>query len=204
MMDRAPIIARQLADAGTDLERAAILLACPVAIVLHALDELRIICDVRGFRAGEAYCGDVLVALLRVRADGDWCVSEGLNAARVRLLEALREAGAIDADEGDADESDARADYDVRGLGNLLRARIYALGCGWRAAADAIGVTITDLSRICAGQSVAVHKVIAVCDWLGVDLRRFYRPPSGSVMFHGGSTETVAAPDAGARHGAGR
>jgi transcriptional regulator with XRE-family HTH domain len=68
------------------------------------------------------------------------------------------------------------ASYDYRRLGRQLRPRLEADGRGWRAIADEMGVTATDLSRIMAGQAVAAHKAIAVCDWLQADLREFYEP----------------------------
>ncbi|NMG39832.1 hypothetical protein GRZ55_11310 [Chelativorans sp. ZYF759] len=73
--------------------------------------------------------------------------------------------------------SPERADYDWRGFAILVRARLSADGSGYRALAGTIGVTFTDLSRAASGQMIAVHKVIAICDWLGVDIRRFYLPP---------------------------
>jgi hypothetical protein len=84
------------------------------------------------------------------------------------------------------------ASYDYRGLGRLLRARLEKDGRGWRVAAADIGVSASDLSRICNGQPVSAPKVIAVCDWLELSFRAFYEPPDrpGAVMFHGKSTET--------------
>ncbi|HEV2504419.1 MAG TPA: hypothetical protein VGV39_15175 [Mesorhizobium sp.] len=86
-----------------------------------------------------------------------------------------------------------RAAYQYLELGRHLRARLEADGRGWRVCADEIGVTATDLSRICNGQHVAAHKVIAVCDWLKLSFRAFYVAPdraAGEAMFHGKSTET--------------
>lgn len=68
------------------------------------------------------------------------------------------------------------ADYDYRALGRRLRPRLDADPRGWRDIAAEIGVTSPDLSRICAGQAVSAAKVYAVCDWLGVHDRQFYRP----------------------------
>jgi len=88
------------------------------------------------------------------------------------------------------------ASYDYRGLGRLLRARLEKDGRGWRMAAAGIGVSASDLSRICNGQPVSAPKVIAVCDWLGLAVRAFYESadrPGGRAaekMFHGKSTET--------------
>lgn len=72
--------------------------------------------------------------------------------------------------------ADRLASYDYRGLGKMLRPKLEADGRGWRVCAAEIGVTASDLSRIMADQAVAAHKVIAVCDWLGVSFRGFYRP----------------------------
>lgn len=87
------------------------------------------------------------------------------------------------------------ARYDYRGLGRVLRARLEEDGRGWRVCADEIGVSATDLSSICNGQSVSAPKVIAVCDWLRVSFRAFYEPPGRAgeaEKFHGKSTETGA------------
>lgn len=84
------------------------------------------------------------------------------------------------------------ATYDYLALGRLLRPRLVADGRGWRALAAEIGVTSPDLSRICAGQTVGSQKVYAVCDWLGIDDRRYYLPPAAPSVFHGERTETVA------------
>ncbi|MCO6386369.1 hypothetical protein [Aliihoeflea sp. 40Bstr573] len=70
-----------------------------------------------------------------------------------------------------------RASYDYRGLGLILRDRLSADGRGWRVCAAEIGVTASDLSRLSSGQHVSAAKVIAVCDWLAVSFRAFYRPP---------------------------
>jgi len=96
-----------------------------------------------------------------------------------------------------------RAAYDYLGLAAVLRPRLVADGRGWRACADEIGCTSPDLSRICAGQAVSAEKVIAVCDWLNVSFRGFYRPPRPAGdgpaereavrVSHGKSTETGAA-----------
>lgn len=92
------------------------------------------------------------------------------------------------------------ASYDYRELGKLLRARLEKDGRGWRVCAAEIGVSASDLSRICNGQSVSAPKVIAVCDWLSLSFRALYDPPPQSVtarglarLFHGESTETGSA-----------
>jgi hypothetical protein len=68
------------------------------------------------------------------------------------------------------------ATYDYAALGRLLRPRLEKDGRGWRACAEEIGVTASDLSRIVAGQAVAYPKVKAVGAWLGIDPDRFYAP----------------------------
>ncbi|RUV44622.1 MULTISPECIES: hypothetical protein [unclassified Mesorhizobium] len=90
------------------------------------------------------------------------------------------------------------AAYDYRELGKLLRAKLEEDGRGWRACAGHIGVSASDLSRICNGQSVSAPKVIAVCDWLKLSFRAFYLPPphDTGAMFHGTSTETGSTCDA--------
>lgn len=88
-----------------------------------------------------------------------------------------------------------RADYKYLELGRQLRPRLKTDGRGWRVCADEIGVTASDLSRICNGQPVAAHKIIAVCDWLKLSFRAFYVAPdrqAGAAVFHGKSTETGA------------
>ena len=99
------------------------------------------------------------------------------------------------------------ASYDYRGLGRILRDQPTGDGRGWRACAAEIGVCASDLSRICNGQPVSAPKVIAVCDWLQLSFRGFYEPPDTGAgadreretpkMFHGKSTETEGACDAG-------
>src|SRR4051812_37953798 len=94
------------------------------------------------------------------------------------------------------------AAYDYRELGKRLRSRLEEDGRGWRVCASDIGVSASDLSRICNGQSVSAPKVIAVCDWLHLSFRAFYEPPSQPLrkreaarLFHGESTETGALGD---------
>lgn len=97
------------------------------------------------------------------------------------------------------------AAYDTATLGRKLRPMLEYDGRGWRALADEIGVTSPDLSRVMAGQDISAAKVFAICDWAGLDARKFYRPPLGAPrarrrprpalkggrVFHGKSTETV-------------
>lgn len=71
-------------------------------------------------------------------------------------------------------------EYDTKGLGLLLRPALEWDGRGWRAIAAEIGVTAPDLSRIMAGQDIAAQKIFAICDWLRIDPRRFYRPLRGT------------------------
>jgi hypothetical protein len=100
-----------------------------------------------------------------------------------------------------------RASYDMAALARRLRPMLEFDGRGWAALAAEIGVTAPDLSRVMAGQDIAVHKVFEICDWAGLDARKFYRPPAGAPpprkrprrvfkpaparpVFHGNSTET--------------
>lgn len=101
----------------------------------------------------------------------------------------------------------ARAAYDMAALARRLRPMLEFDGRGWAAISAEIGVTSPDLSRVMAGQDIAVHKVFAICDWAGLDPRKFYRPARGAPpprkrprpcsrparaqrLFHGKSTET--------------
>lgn len=102
------------------------------------------------------------------------------------------------------------AAYDTAALGRRLRPMLEFDGRGWRALAAEIGVTSPDLSRVMGGQPIAAQKVFAICDWAGLDHRKFYRPAAGAPpprkhprpcfkptpppkVFHGESTETVRA-----------
>jgi len=101
------------------------------------------------------------------------------------------------------------AAYDMAGLARRLRPMLEFDGRGWAALAVEIGVTSPDLSRVMAGQDIAAHKIFAICDWAGLDPRKFYRPRSGAPtprkrprpiskptrgpVFHGKSTETKGA-----------
>lgn len=73
----------------------------------------------------------------------------------------------------------ALVSYDTRGLAHLLRPALEWDGRGWATIAAEIGVTSPDLSRIMAGQDISAGKVFAICDWLRIDPRRFYRPLRG-------------------------
>lgn len=95
-----------------------------------------------------------------------------------------------------------RADYDWRAFATLVRQRLANDGRGYRALSDEIGVTFTDLSRAAAGQMIAVHKVIAICDWMSVAVRSFYLKPMKSDCCSGSNVKHAATPatgDAGAR-----
>ena len=72
---------------------------------------------------------------------------------------------------------DDRADFDYRGYGKVVRALLEADGRGWRVNAAEIGVTAADLSRLCAGQPLAYHKIVAIAAWSRVDAAAFYEPP---------------------------
>lgn len=131
--------------------------------------------------------------------------------AMARLRKALEKRMRMDdraeeltAREGRPIRAGTLAAYDTAALGRKLRPMLEFDGRGWRTLADEIGVTSPDLSRIMAGQDIAVQKVFAICDWAGLDPRSFYRPPLGAPpprkrprrcrLFHGKSTETGVSP----------
>ena len=109
---------------------------------------------------------------------------EDLGPAMARLTKALRARMKSD-DRKETRVSRARkadgelAAYDMRGLAAVLRPALEWDGRGWRALAAEIGVTSPDLSRVMAGQDISAGKVNAICDWLRIDQRKFYRPPRG-------------------------
>jgi len=142
---------------------------------------------------------------------------------RLRKMLLQRMAMADRADELKAREarpvrSGELAAYDTAALGRKLRPMLEYDGRGWRALAAEIGITSPDLSRVVNGQDVSAAKVFAVCDWAGLDPRRFYRRPAGAppprkrarpggatargrtagAAFHVGSTETETRQDGGA------
>lgn len=82
--------------------------------------------------------------------------------------------------EGRPIRSGELAAYDSGALGRKLRPMLEYDGRGWRVLAAEIGVTAPDLSRIMAGQDISAAKVFAICDWAGLDARKFYRRPSGA------------------------
>lgn len=71
----------------------------------------------------------------------------------------------------------SRGDFDWRRFAIALRNHNARDGRGLRAKADEIGVTVTDLSRAMSGQVVSAGRVIALCDWMGSDIRAFYIAP---------------------------
>jgi hypothetical protein len=97
-------------------------------------------------------------------------MSDDIAAALARIRKTLEERTA------EKWKPSALATYDTRALGKLLRPKLDEDPRGWRACAAEIGVTMPDLSRICAGQTVSAAKVFAVADWLGINARDFYRP----------------------------
>jgi hypothetical protein len=139
----------------------------------------------------------------------------GITRAMARLRKALERRMRLD---DRAEELAARegllarpiragtlAAYDTSALGRKLRPMLEFDGRGWRVLAAEIGVTSPDLSRVMAGQDISAAKVLAICDWGGLDARKFYRAPLGAPpprkrprpslkpakRFHGKSTETV-------------
>lgn len=74
--------------------------------------------------------------------------------------------------------SDARrAGYDWRAFSKAVRLALAGTEHGYRALADIVGVTISDLSRAAGGTNIGPEKVIAICDWIGCDFRDFYIAP---------------------------
>lgn len=90
----------------------------------------------------------------------------------------------------------SRADYDLRKFASALRCRRGDDSRSYRALADDIGVTISDLSRAMGGQMVSVGKVIALCQWLDVPVERFYLPPEMSVNSKCFTRSNVEHPEA--------
>jgi hypothetical protein len=82
----------------------------------------------------------------------------------------------------------SRGDFDWRRFAIELRRHNAKDARGFRDKADEIGVTISDLSRAMGGQVVSAGRVIALCDWMGADVREFYIPPESpkkSACFNG-------------------
>lgn len=71
------------------------------------------------------------------------------------------------------------AGFDLRNFARIIRVRMDADGRGMRKIAPEVGVTYSDLSRASGGKQIGVGKVIALCDWIGVDIRTFYQAPDG-------------------------
>ena len=71
------------------------------------------------------------------------------------------------------------ADFDYGGFSASLSRTCYLDGRSQYRIAEEAGVTEADLSRARGGRHVSVAKVIALCDWMGCELRDFYRPPYG-------------------------
>jgi hypothetical protein len=80
-----------------------------------------------------------------------------------------------------AGSQSALAQYETAALGRLIRPLLEKDGRGWRAQAAEIGVTSPDLSRVISGQTVSAAKIFALCDWAGIDPRRFYKPAKRRV-----------------------
>lgn len=91
--------------------------------------------------------------------------------------------------------------YDTRELGRVLRPALEWDGRGWKAIAAEIGVTSPDLSRVMAGQDISAAKVFAICDWLRVDPRKFYRPLRGAPKCFTGKAGLSASRRAAAQAG---
>lgn len=70
--------------------------------------------------------------------------------------------------------------FEWKKFGRAVRAARDARGITQQALADEIGITPTDLSRAAGNGNIAVEKVIAICDGLGLKLRSFYRKPPAS------------------------
>lgn len=137
----------------------------------------------------------------------DPSIQRAMNRLRKALEKRMRiddRAEELKAREGKPIRRGTLAAFDTAALGRKLRPMLEYDGRGWRVLAEEIGVTSPDLSRVMAGQDIAAQKVFAICDWAGLDARKFYRPPLGAPaprrrarpsgpVFHGKSTETVSA-----------
>lgn len=71
----------------------------------------------------------------------------------------------------------SRAGFDWRNFARMVRARLQDDGRSMRAVAPEIGVTLSDLSRAAGGQQINAGRVLAICDWIGTNIRSFYLPP---------------------------
>ena len=88
-----------------------------------------------------------------------------------------------------------RADYDWRRFAAALRTKRGPDPRGFRAIADDIGVTATDMTRALGGQAVSVAKVIAFCRWLEVPVDHFYLEPDFALPPKCFSGDTVKHSD---------
>ena len=133
--------------------------------------------------------------------------------AMARLRKALEKRMALDDRAEELARREPRqspsglADFDMRGFARRLRPMLEFDGRGYRAIADEMGVTSSDLSRVMAGQQLAYPKIRAMCAWAGLDHDTFYLPPLNapkprkrprptarrSHVFHVMSTETGGA-----------
>lgn len=100
--------------------------------------------------------------------------AEAMDRVRANIERRMR------ADEKAPQKAALRPSFEYRGLSNLVRAKIDERGMGYRGAAAEIGVTASDLSRIGGAQGITFEKVVAICDWLGIDPRDLYTGPSAS------------------------
>lgn len=84
--------------------------------------------------------------------------------------------------------------FDRIAFGQVTRRALMLNGGGYRLLAQQIGVTINDLSRVVNGHPVAIEKVLAIADWIGVDPRDFYHNPTARLnkinVFQSASRET--------------
>lgn len=112
-------------------------------------------------------------------------LTEDLGPAMRRLRRALEARMRADDRREKAASAKRKAEgglvsYDTRSLALILRPALEWDGRGWAAIAAEIGVTSPDLSRVMAGQDISAGKVFAICDWLRIDPRKFYRPLRGA------------------------
>jgi transcriptional regulator with XRE-family HTH domain len=95
----------------------------------------------------------------------------------------------------------ARAEYDTREFARAIRLKLNQSKLGYRAIAERIGVTPTDIARASGGQNISTGRVIALCKWLGVPVERFYLEPDlpKRKCFTGSNVKHPAPPGHGAR-----
>lgn len=135
---------------------------------------------------------DIMRAMARLRRALEKRMALDDRAEELARREPKRHAGRL-------------ADFDMRALARRLYPMLEFDGRGYRAIADEIGVTSSDLSRVMASQQLAYPKVKAICAWAGLDPDTFYLPPLGAPKprkrprptarrgraFHVTGTETV-------------